>query len=90
MIDAYDPTAYGGTGQRADQSIASRLCKTFSNTLLAGGLTPDNVVEAIRQVEPWGVDVSSGVESSPGTKDHQAIRRFLDAVRDAQPKQTPS
>lgn len=82
LVDAYHPEQYGGTGQRADLELAAavaRLCRL----LLAGGLTPDTVGEAIRQARPWGVDVSSGVEASPGIKDHALIRAFAAAVRAA-------
>jgi phosphoribosylanthranilate isomerase len=81
LVDAYDPAAYGGTGKLADQQIATRLAQRYDRVLLAGGLTPDNVAQAIAQVQPWGVDVSSGVEASPGRKDHAAIDRFIAAVR---------
>ena len=76
LIDAYRPGEYGGTGHRADWEIARELAR-FRSILLAGGLTPDNVAEAVRVVHPWGVDVSSGVEKAPGVKDHDALRTFI-------------
>jgi phosphoribosylanthranilate isomerase len=81
LVDAYSPAAYGGTGHQADWSIATALANRFPRLLLAGGLTPQSVSAAIRQVHPWGVDVSSGVESLPGRKDHQKVRDFIAAVR---------
>jgi phosphoribosylanthranilate isomerase len=81
FIDAYSPTAYGGTGHQADWSIAAALATRYPRLMLAGGLTPQSVSGAIRQVRPWAVDVSSGVESSPGRKDHQKVRDFIAAVR---------
>ena len=83
LIDAYDPAAYGGTGRRGDWALAARVAAETRRLLLAGGLTPDNVAAAVREVRPWGVDVSSGVESSPGRKDHDAIRRFVANARAA-------
>ena len=80
LVDAYRPGQYGGTGQTADWGLASQLA-AHSPLLLAGGLRPDNVGEALRQVNPWGVDVASGVESSPGVKDIQKIQEFVRAVR---------
>ena len=82
VLDAYHPHLLGGTGQTLDWSIL----QTFQPScpwLLAGGLTPENVAEAVRQVQPWGVDVSSGVERSPGDKDLQAVQHFLAAARSA-------
>ena len=76
LIDAYRPGEYGGTGQRADWEMVAKLARLRS-ILLAGGLTPDNVAEAVRTVHPWGVDVSSGVEKAPGIKDHDAVRAFV-------------
>jgi len=81
LVDAYYPGAYGGTGQTGDWSIAHTLVQQCERLLLAGGLTPDNVVQAISQVQPWGVDVSSGVEASPGRKDHGRVRAFIAAAR---------
>ncbi len=80
VIDAFSDKEYGGTGQVADWSLAAEAAKV-AIVLLAGGLTPENVGQAIQAVHPYGVDVSSGVESSPGKKDHAKIRAFFDAVR---------
>ena len=82
MIDAYSPDDYGGTGQTVDWDIAAELVRRVKTRwILAGGLTPDNVAEAIRIVKPYAVDVSSGIEVSPGVKDHGKMRAFVDAVR---------
>ncbi len=81
MIDAYDPKEYGGTGKRTDWHVAATLADQYPGLLLAGGLTPDNVAEAVRIVGPWGADVSSGVEAEPGVKDHDKVRAFVRAVR---------
>lgn len=81
LIDAYDPAAYGGTGKRADWGVVAELARRYPRLLLSGGLTPDNVAQAITAVRPWAVDVSSGVETSPGRKDHEAVRAFIRAVR---------
>lgn len=69
-----------GSGQRWDLSALS-AARPQGKWLLAGGLSPDNVAEAIAQADPWGVDVSSGVESAPGVKDHARIEAFLAAAR---------
>ncbi len=73
----------GGRGLTPDWDRAAKLAKS-TNLVLAGGLSPDNVVEAIRTVRPWAVDVSSGVESSPGVKDPKLIAAFVAAVREAE------
>lgn len=80
LVDAFSPDAYGGTGQVADWSLAAEAA-AVTRILLAGGLTPENVAHAIEQVRPYGVDVSSGVEASPGRKDHEKVRAFVQAVR---------
>lgn len=79
VVDAFAPVAYGGTGQVADWSAAARLA-AGKKCMLAGGLTPANVREAVSRVNPMGVDVSSGVESQPGVKDHQLIDLFIREV----------
>lgn len=72
-----------GTGTTVDWSEAAQVARR-TKLILAGGLNPENVAEAIRVVSPYGVDVSSGVESSPGLKDPALILRFVSAVREAQ------
>lgn len=81
LIDAYDPTTYGGTGKIADWQAAAAIARQHPGLLLAGGLTPENVAAAIRTVQPWGVDVSSGVEVAPGQKDHAKVRAFVAAAK---------
>lgn len=81
LLDAYHPTLYGGTGHVTDWSMAAKIARRHS-IMLAGSLTPTNVAEAIRAVEPWGVDVSSGVELSKGKKDHGRVRAFIEAVKE--------
>jgi len=80
LVDAYHPEARGGTGQTGDWNLATGLARRH-RLLLAGGLTPDNVANAIRQVRPWGVDVASGVEAAPGRKDHAQVRAFIAAAK---------
>jgi len=77
LVDTYDAAAYGGTGNRGDWELAAKLAKQTPHMLLAGGLTIENIADAIRTVRPWGVDVSSGVEISPGRKDHQRMAEFV-------------
>jgi phosphoribosylanthranilate isomerase len=80
VVDAFSTEAYGGTGQTVDWSLAREAAQA-APILLAGGLTSNNVQEAIRQVQPYGVDVSSGVEERPGKKNHEKIHAFAQAVR---------
>lgn len=80
VLDAFSAVSYGGTGQMTDWELAAEAAKS-TRVVLAGGLTPENVAEAIRKVQPYGVDVSSGVESRPGKKDHAKIRAFINAVK---------
>ncbi len=82
LVDAYRKDQYGGTGHTADWTIATKLAQRYP-ILLAGGLTPDNVAEAIKQVKPWGVDVASGVEVSPGKKDIAKMKLLVERCREA-------
>ena len=75
--------ASSGTGKTIDWALARNIA-TQGKMILAGGLNPDNVAAAISEVRPWGVDASSGLESSPGNKDVELIRRFIGAVRAAE------
>jgi phosphoribosylanthranilate isomerase len=81
LVDASVKGVYGGSGVIADWSAAMELAKRYP-LLLAGGLTPENVVDAVRQVRPWGVDVASGVESAPGEKDASKMKAFVRAILD--------
>jgi len=82
LLDATSAAQRGGTGQRVDWEKAAAVASR-RRAVLAGGLTPDNVAEAIAAVRPFGVDVSSGVEASPGRKDRDKVGRFLANARDA-------
>lgn len=79
LIDADAPN-YGGSGQRADVELAQRAAQK-RRVLLAGGLTPENVAEAVRAVRPYGVDVCGGVESAPGVKDQAKVAAFIMAAK---------
>ena len=80
LVDAAVKGVYGGSGVTADWSAAAELAKKCP-LLLAGGLTPENVAEAVRRVRPWGVDVASGVETRTGEKDAAKISAFVKAVK---------
>lgn len=80
LLDAPAGSLYGGTGRTFDWSLAGGLGRRI---ILAGGLGPDNVGDAIRLVRPWGVDACSRLESSPGKKDGARVREFVQAARDA-------
>lgn len=82
LLDASVPGAYGGTGVTADWEFAESISSQY-DFFLAGGLSPANVPVAVRQVQPWGVDVASGVESRPGVKDVGKMKDFIAAVRQA-------
>jgi phosphoribosylanthranilate isomerase len=80
LLDAYVAGQPGGTARTFDWQLAVQAASHFP-VLLAGGLMPGNVAQAVRTVRPWGVDVASGVETAPGRKDPDRVRRFVDAVR---------
>jgi phosphoribosylanthranilate isomerase len=82
LLDAWCDQAYGGTGRQFDWQLAKRLTGR-QPLILAGGLTPENVSDAVRLVRPYGVDVSSGVEAAPGKKDHQKVAEFICRARNA-------
>ena len=84
LIDTLTKGKYGGTGKTFDWSLAREVAEQFP-VIIAGGLTPENVAQAIKVAAPWGVDVSSGVETG-GTKDIAKIRAFIEAVRRANDK----
>lgn len=80
LLDTYSDDEYGGTGRSFDWGIL----KNFSmpaNIILSGGLTAENVLEAVRVVNPYAVDVSSGVEAEPGKKDHEKLKKFIEAIK---------
>jgi len=81
LLDAFSPDQCGGTGETFNWNLAVEAKALGRPIVLAGGLTPDNVAEAIRVVQPYAVDVSSGVESAPGRKDHAKVRAFIRAAR---------
>jgi phosphoribosylanthranilate isomerase len=83
LLDACSPEAAGGSGEKFNWDLAVEAQKFGKPIFLAGGLTPENVAEAIRKVRPFGVDVSSGVEISPGKKDHAKMRAFIKAAKAA-------
>ena len=82
LLDAFSPKLYGGTGETASESVALAVKAVVPRLMLAGGLNPENVAERMRRINPWGVDVASGVEAgTPGIKDESMVREFIAAVR---------
>jgi phosphoribosylanthranilate isomerase len=79
LVDGHVEGLHGGTGQTAPWDLLAEF-RPDVPLILAGGLTPDNVAEAVRRVRPFAVDVASGVESSPGVKDPEKVRRFIEAA----------
>jgi phosphoribosylanthranilate isomerase len=82
LLDTYVPDRHGGTGRRFPWEIAARAARE-SRIILSGGLTPETVAKAVAQVRPYAVDVCSGVESSPGRKDHRKVREFIEQAKQA-------
>ena len=82
LLDAFVPGQPGGTGHSFDWKLAVEA-KAYGRILLAGGLTPDNVAQAVRATRPWGVDVSTGVEAAPGQKSAEKLFRFVPAAKSA-------
>jgi len=83
LLDSFVPGVRGGTGARFNWELAVEAQKLGRPIILAGGLTPENVADAVRTVQPFAVDASSGVESSPGRKDHAKLRTFIAAAKGA-------
>lgn len=83
LLDSYTKGIKGGSGMTFDWNLAI-AAKKYGRIILAGGLNPQNVSEAVQQVSPYGVDISSGVEQKPGKKDYKKIKDFIDAVRSAE------
>jgi phosphoribosylanthranilate isomerase len=83
LLDAYAPNEYGGSGETMDWALGAEAVQQWPDRqiVLAGGLTPENVAAAVSQVRPAGVDVASGVESSPGRKDLEKVRAFIAAAQ---------
>jgi len=81
LLDASVKGAHGGTGKTCDWDVARRAVALGRPIVLAGGLTPENVCEAVRAVRPYAVDTSGGVERAPGKKDHDRLRRFIENAR---------
>ena len=82
LLDAYVPDKYGGTGQCCDWKRSAEIALRH-RVILAGGLNPENVAEAVRRVHPYGVDVSSGVEKLPGQKDPEKVSMFIRMARES-------
>jgi phosphoribosylanthranilate isomerase len=85
LADAWSADEYGGTGQTVNSHLLAGHSQLNSRLILAGGLTAENVSEAIHAVRPWGVDTASGVESSPGIKSAALVKNFVTACRNAIP-----
>jgi phosphoribosylanthranilate isomerase len=83
LLDSFVEGQLGGTGARFNWDLAAEISRKGQRIFLAGGLTPDNVAEAVRQVRPYAVDVSSGVESALGKKDEGKVRAFIEAAKSA-------
>lgn len=83
VFDAYSHGSYGGSGALSDWGLARAMAQRY-RVILAGGLSPENIVDAVQTVRPFGVDINSGVEVSPGTKNHRKIRAVMEKLRSVQ------
>jgi phosphoribosylanthranilate isomerase len=84
VMDPYHPDAFGGTGKTLDDTAVDKAQEMLQvKLIIAGGLTPENVADVIKRHKPFGIDVSSGVESAPGIKDHQKLAAFIKSAKSA-------
>ena len=83
LIDTFHPTLRGGTGKTGNWEVSASLAKTVSGLMLAGGLNTSNVEDAVKIVQPFAVDVASGVEAQPGIKDHDKVREFVNLAKNS-------
>ncbi len=83
LLDTPHAHLYGGSGQTGDWALAAELVTVMPRLMLAGGLNPDNVAQAVRQAQPYAVDVAGGVEAAPGIKDHDRVRAFISRAKTA-------
>ncbi|MCH2213028.1 MAG: phosphoribosylanthranilate isomerase [Fuerstiella sp.] len=90
LVDAWSAARYGGTGRTVNADLLESHRQWISRLILAGGLTPDNVVQAVSATRPWGVDTASGVEISPGVKSADLVRKFVSVCRQALPGSSDS
>jgi phosphoribosylanthranilate isomerase len=83
LLDSFSKNQYGGTGKVHDWKLSRKIKEAIVPipVILAGGLTPDNIKEAILSVKPYAVDVASGIEINPGIKDHKKIRAFIETAK---------
>ena len=79
LLDTYSANSYGGTGKTFDWNIANE-CRKYGRIILAGGLNISNVIDAVNAAKPWGIDISSGIESSPGVKDPEKMKEIFDKI----------
>ena len=83
LFDSYNEGLYGGTGKTFDWDLIRNQHFGNKYVILSGGLNPENIVDAVLEIKPYAVDVASGVEKHPGKKDHNKIKKFIEAVRNA-------
>jgi phosphoribosylanthranilate isomerase len=81
LLDTWDPKRRGGSGNTFDWAVAAKACGMYGSVILSGGLSPQNVREAVEAVRPYAVDLNSGVEVSPGVKDHDKIKAAVSIVK---------